>query len=196
MLSSVNVRCRVGCAGWSLPKEMRTEGDESYLEQYARIFNCVEINSSFYRHHQYKTYERWAAAVPKDFQFSVKAPKSITHTTQPFADILARFFDETLGLSTKYEVLLLQFPPKRKFEREELSDLLEGIRKVFKNKVVCEPRHRSWFEPQAMELLRHYSVSVVIADPKATNDAPDLLSVDEGGYLRLHGSPQITLTIR
>ena len=41
--------------------------------------NCVEINSSFYRPHQQKTYERWAASTPKGFRFSVKVPKLLTH---------------------------------------------------------------------------------------------------------------------
>ena len=51
---------RIGTAGWSVPKQYagRFPGEGAHLERYARILNCVEINSSFYRPHQRKTYER------------------------------------------------------------------------------------------------------------------------------------------
>ncbi len=72
---------RIGTAGWSVPalyaEEMPRGG--SHLERYARRLNAVEINSSFYRPHQRKTYERWAQSTPADFRFSVKVPKAITH---------------------------------------------------------------------------------------------------------------------
>ncbi len=51
----------------------------THLERYAQTFNSCEINSSFYRPHKPETWSRWAASVPAGFQFSVKAPKSITH---------------------------------------------------------------------------------------------------------------------
>jgi uncharacterized protein YecE (DUF72 family) len=72
---------RIGCAGWSIGTahaELVGEG-ESMLARYATRFDAVEINSCFYRPHQLKTYERWAASVPDDFRFSVKLPRSITH---------------------------------------------------------------------------------------------------------------------
>jgi hypothetical protein len=56
----------VGCAGWALSSKVAdlflTEG--SHLERYAQVFSCVEINSSFYRPHQARTYARWADSVP------------------------------------------------------------------------------------------------------------------------------------
>src|SRR5690349_12428290 len=68
---------RVGCAGWSLPKEHadRFPAEGSHLERYAACFPAVEINSSFYKPHRPTTYARWAASVPPDFRFSVKVPK-------------------------------------------------------------------------------------------------------------------------
>ena len=59
---------------WVDPAEIPSDG--SHLERYARRFNAVEINSSFYRPHQRKTYERWARSTPQGFRFSVKVPKA------------------------------------------------------------------------------------------------------------------------
>src|SRR5579875_3870002 len=72
---------RIGCAGWSLPKEHsdRFPADGTHLVRYAARFPAVEINSSFYRPHRPATYARWAASVPADFRFSVKVPKAATH---------------------------------------------------------------------------------------------------------------------
>jgi uncharacterized protein YecE (DUF72 family) len=72
---------RIGCAGWSLPRDSWPQFPDTgpHLQRYAKRFNAVEINSSFYRPHQPATYERWAAAVPAGFRFSVKLPKTITH---------------------------------------------------------------------------------------------------------------------
>ena len=51
---------RIGCAGWSIPGRYAalTGEGESMLARYATRFSAVEINSSFYRPHQQRTYER------------------------------------------------------------------------------------------------------------------------------------------
>src|SRR5579875_2042399 len=67
--SAVARMTRIGTAGWSIPPQHAERFDRtgSHLCRYAARFNAVEINSSFYRPHQPKTYARWAASVPEDF---------------------------------------------------------------------------------------------------------------------------------
>ncbi|MBV9271007.1 MAG: DUF72 domain-containing protein, partial [Candidatus Eremiobacteraeota bacterium] len=71
----------VGTAGWSVPKDVRQEfsPDGPALQRYAGRFDCVEINSTFYRTHRPSTFERWANSVPGGFRFSLKMPKAVTH---------------------------------------------------------------------------------------------------------------------
>jgi hypothetical protein len=86
----------------------------SQLERYARALNAVEINSSFYRPHQRKTYDRWAESTPEAFRFSVKMPRTITHNDR-LANcdaMLDRLIAEVTGLGDKLGVLLVQLPPK------------------------------------------------------------------------------------
>ena len=68
---------RIGTAGWTLPRQHAQHFPEaaSHLERCAQGFNCVEVNSSFHRPHQRKTWERWARSTPPDFRFAVKLPK-------------------------------------------------------------------------------------------------------------------------
>ena len=88
---------RIGCAGWSIPSRhahLFGEG-ESHLTRYATRFDVVEINSTFHRPHQPRTFERWAASVPREFRFSVKLPRWITHDARLYGtgDALTAFFD-------------------------------------------------------------------------------------------------------
>src|SRR5690349_977128 len=78
MASSIAV---VGTAGWSVPRAFapRLALPGTHLARYASMFSGTEINSSFWRSHAARTYERWAAATPAAFRFAVKVPRTLTH---------------------------------------------------------------------------------------------------------------------
>jgi uncharacterized protein YecE (DUF72 family) len=104
-----------------MPRWCRPGG--SHLERYARRLNVAEINSSFYRPHQRKTYERWAQSTPAGFRFSVKVQKAMTHE-QGLAGcgaLLDGFAAEVAGLGGKLGVLLVQLPPKLAIEKRGRS---------------------------------------------------------------------------
>ena len=113
---------RVGCAGWSLPKEYsdRFPAEGTHLTRYAARFPAVEINSSFYRPHRPATYSRWAASVPADFRFSVKVPKVATHERRlvDVDDVLDSFLAEATQLGDRLGPLLVQLPPSLTFSAE------------------------------------------------------------------------------
>lgn len=110
----------VGCAGWRLPRERWPDFAEqgTHLQRYAARFNAVEINSSFYRPHLPKTYQRWAESVPPGFRFSVKLPKRITHALrlQHCEAALDEFLGQCLHLGEKLGCLLVQLPPSLRYE--------------------------------------------------------------------------------
>lgn len=184
----------IGTAGWSLYRAgdaFPAEG--TVLERYAARLNAVEINTSFYRPHQRKTYERWAASTPEDFRFAVKVPQAITHERRlvGVGDLLARFLDETDGLGAKRGPLLIQLPPSLAFEVERVAAFLETWRGRTDAPTVLEPRHASWFEAEPDALLAAHHVARVAADPAVVP-----LAAEPGGwrkliYHRLHGSPEM-----
>ena len=126
---------RIGCAGWSIPRDSTGEfpPEGTHLVRYSRVFNCVEINSSFYRDHKLSTWERWRESVPADFQFSVKAPKAITHEAKLNADAdrLAQFLDQVAVLREKLGPILFQLPPSLEFERDTAAEFLTMLRQHF-----------------------------------------------------------------
>jgi uncharacterized protein YecE (DUF72 family) len=185
---------RVGTAAWAIPRDVRDrfDPDGSRLERYARRFACVEINSSFYRPHRPATYARWAASVPGDFRFALKVPKEITHTRR-FVDVvepLERFLAESAELGVKRGVLLVQLPPSFAFDAVLADAFFAAFRDRYDGLVACEPRHPTWFAADAEDVLRHWQVARVAADPAILPAAAVPGGWDGFVYYRLHGSPR------
>ncbi|MEG3165214.1 DUF72 domain-containing protein [Sphingomonas sp. PB2P19] len=188
---------RIGTAGWSIPTAFAGDfpADGSHLERYAQIFSAVEINSSFHRPHRRTTYERWAASVPPDFRFSVKIPKTISHTARlvDCADLLEAFLAETAGLGGKLDVLLLQLPPSFAYDHTVVGDFLDILRERLPStvRIACEPRHASWFAEHADKCLAEHHVARVAADPVLVAGGEHPGGWDGFQYHRLHGAPRI-----
>jgi uncharacterized protein YecE (DUF72 family) len=158
------------------------------------VLGGLEINSSFHRPHRVQTYERWAASTPDGFRFAVKLPKQITHVLrlQEVQAPLDAFVAEAGCLGTKWAVALVQLPPSLALDVEAAAAFFVQLHPRFTGAVVCEPRHPSWFTPQADALLREWRVSRAGADPARWPAA-----AEPGGWLALvryhrwHGSPQM-----
>jgi uncharacterized protein YecE (DUF72 family) len=184
----------IGCAGWGISKEAAAafpvEG--SHLERYAAVFPAVEINSSFYRPHQPKTYARWADSVPETFRFSVKLPKAITHEARLHdADaLLDRFLGEAGELGPKLGCVLVQLPPSGVFDEAVVGDFLPRLRARFPCMLALEGRHPTWFDDAATDMLRTHGVTRVFADP-AAGQPGEHVPTTPASYIRLHGTPRV-----
>jgi len=185
----------VGTAGWAIPAAVRERFGEgaSALERYATRFDVAEINSSFHRPHRRSTYERWARSVPDRFRFAVKLPKAITHQRKlvECAEPLARFADEVAGLGGKRGPLLIQLPPSLAFAGEVVEAFLGDLRAALDGRVVCEPRHPSWFSGEVDAWLAARELARVAADPARVPEAAVAGGWPGLVYRRLHGSPRV-----
>ncbi len=186
---------RIGTAGWSIsrPHAEQFGWGASGLARYATRFAAVEVNSSFYRPHRPTTYARWAAATPDAFRFAVKMPRVITHERRlgDTAEPLARFLAEAGALGAKLGPILVQLPPSLAFDPGRAAMFWQALRARFDGEVVCEPRHRSWFAPDADALLRAWDIARVAADPCPAPDADQPGGWAGLRYVRLHGSPRM-----
>lgn len=185
----------IGCAGWGVASGHAAfpGPGQSVLERYAARLGAVEINSSFYRPHRRSTYERWAASVPDEFRFSVKVPRTVTHQARlrDSGDLLSAFVTQAGGLGAKLGGLLVQLPPSLVFDPQVARAFFADLRALSEAPVVCEPRHLSWFTPEAGAVLEASQVGRVAADP-----AISPLAAQPGGsgqitYYRWHGSPRM-----
>lgn len=201
---------RIGTAGWSIPKDatLAFPGPGPHLERYARILNCAEINTTFYRLPRPSTWLRWSDSVPPDFRFSVKAPKAITHERSLSCDPqpLLEFLQAVRLLGDRLGPLLFQLPPKLAFDYEHAESFFDLLRTLHHGPVALEPRHPTWFTPTVSHLFSSHRIALVAADPPrhaVSEPVPPepVPPLPEAGcptpagwpglrYFRLHGSPR------
>src|SRR5690242_15592887 len=74
----------VGTSGWQYkhwrgrfyPQKLAAA---RWLEYYTEHFATVEVNNTFYRLPNATTFKDWATRVPKDFAWTIKASRYLTH---------------------------------------------------------------------------------------------------------------------
>ena len=184
----------VGTSGWTVPArhafDMPFEG--THLERYAQRFPAVEITSSFYRSHRPETYASWSRGVPPSFRFAVKLPRAISHEAglRGCDALVRRFADEVAGLGENFGALLIQLPPSLEHDAKTVEDFFVTLPRYIKAPVVCEPRHPSWFTPEAEARLRALQVARAAADPAPAEGAGEPGGWSGLVYYRWHGSPR------
>lgn len=126
------------------------------LVAYSRAFNFVEVNTTFYEIPKIKEVEKWRKLVPDDFQFSVRAHRSITHKNKlaPTEESLEAFERmKQICNILKGEILHLQTPPTLKITRETVASLQSLIGSVNLGKLRLALEIRSEQQPP-LELVR------------------------------------------
>ncbi len=159
------------------------------LEYYCTLFDCVEINSSFYHTPRETALVKWRDSTPDGFLFAYKASRSITHNRKLLnVDEVVEF---VLGrarlLEPKLGPILWQFSPRFKVNLERLADFLELLPKDLRH--AFEFRHETWFCDEVYELLRRHNACLVWAD---TPEYPlEKVVTADFLYARLHGHEQL-----
>lgn len=171
------------------PEEFK---DKSRLCFYSSLMNSIEINSSFYKIPMAATVAKWANDVPKNFQFTFKLFKEITHSKGLAFDPAAvkQFMDVISYTGDKKGCLLVQFPPSVRIGNiRQIGLLIQELRHYDAGKewnIAIEFRHVSLYHYSIYRLLEDYEIGMVLQDkpPAAT----PLLQTDlPFVYLRFHG---------
>ena len=162
---------RVGCSGWNY--QSWRQGvfypprcpARQWLDFYARSFDTVEVNATFYRLPTAKAVQGWIDQTPDDFVLTIKMSRYVTHVKRlrDLPPSLELFYDRIAPLhgSPKLGPMLWQLPPTFPRDDDRLADALAQLpagRHCF------EFRHPSWFAPPVLDLLRAHGVALVIGD--------------------------------
>ncbi len=178
---------RLDVPDWSglfYPAEVKA-GDR--LSFYARLFNTVEVNATFYRIPTQTMIEAWNRRLGPQFHLVVKGSRSVTHLKKiaNCQEQLDRFLDRVLRLD-RLRMILWQLPPSLHKDVDRLEHFLvtlpEGIRHA------VEFRHTSWWDAEVAKVLtRHHAAFVAVSHPKL----PDLFfPTTDFLYVRFHGKGQ------
>lgn len=140
-----------------------------WLSYYAQVFPTVELNVTFYRLPQKKTFETWAKTVPDGFTFVLKGSRFITHIKRlkEAESSIHILFDQSSPLAEKIAAVLWQLPPRFRVDRERLEAFLHALRTsslARRYLHAFEFRDRTWFREDVYETLRKYNAALVLAD--------------------------------
>jgi len=158
--------------------------DKQMLRYYGERFRSVEINNTFYRMPKASVLENWAAEVPAEFRFVLKASQRITHfqRLKDAGDSLSYLLKVAGVLKERLGPLLFQLPPHFKKDLPRLREFLA----LLPSEAIAafEFRDPSWFDEEIFDLLRKHRVALCIAEAEDGVEVP-FVSTTDWGYLRL-----------
>lgn len=203
------------------------------LPYYAEHFSTVEIDSTYYRLPERSTVQGWADRTPAGFVVHIKAFGLMTRhpvkleqlppdlregmpvddrgrVDRPPRELRGEVFRqfltalEPLREAGKLGGILFQLPPYVVWKPSSLAYLDWARGELGGDRMLVEPRHRSWFAEDArVELLRFLEerrMSWVVVDaPKlSASNVPDTLVAATAplAYVRFHGRNATTWNIR
>lgn len=158
-----------------------------FLSHYVSFFDTLEINNSFYRLPEEKTFVEWREKVPPYFVFSVKASRYITHMKKlkEVGEPLGNFMRRVEALGEKLGPILFQLPPRWKVDVERLESFLQELPPGRGRRYAFEFRDTSWFREEVYQALKRFGCSFCIYELSGVR-SPHVLTADFV-YVRLHG---------
>jgi uncharacterized protein YecE (DUF72 family) len=186
----------LGCSGWSYdawvgPFYPSGAKQSDFLRLYSRVFNAVEIDSTFYRLPGKDMVRNWTRATPDEFIFTAKMPKQVTHDNrlEQFDKILQTFLSSMRLLGKKLGCILVQLPPS--FSYEDSWKVFKDFVSVLPSDLefAVEFRSQDWFKDEVYSFLKDRKMTLVWSEiPYA--ESPSVLTTD-AAYLRLVGDRSI-----
>lgn len=182
----------IGTSGWAFsdwkgkfyPKAVANRT----FAYYSSLFDNVELNNTYYRWPTKEQIKKLYNQAPKDFKFSIKCHRLITHVKR-LADVskyLKDFYKICTSMKDKLGCILFQFPPSFKntpVNNKRLKQFLQLLDKRKNN--VFEFRDHSWYTEEIFSLLRRKGAILCTVEGLKQ---PWYLPKDQGIlYIRLHG---------
>lgn len=176
--SKANEYIQVGCQGWNYDDWVTGPGARVFypqgtrnpemLEVYARAFETVEVDSTFYAIPPITTFEGWAKRTPANFTFSLKLPREITHE-RALGDgsivIVEEFCERARLLKDKLASVLIQMPPQFELTKENglaLRAFLPSLPRDIRFSI--EFRSTDWLKQSVLDFLAEHNVSMALVE--------------------------------
>ena len=191
MSASSRLTARVGCSGWQYAHWRGTFYNRglptsAWLEEYARRFDTVEVNNTFYRLPEATVFDGWRERVAPGFVFAVKMSRYLTHVRRlrDPDEPVRHFVERARHLRGRLGPVLVQLPPNMRCDVDLLAGALRCLPR--RMRVALEVRHESWFEAPVRELLGDLGVALTLTDRGGRPQEPPWRTA-EWTSVRFHG---------
>lgn len=183
-------KIHIGTSGWHYdhwkgpfyPADIKTK---DFFEYYLKYFNTAEINNTFYRLPTKKTLLHWKQTSSKEFIFSIKASRFITHVKrlkEPKKH-LSLFLNLIKNIKPKLGPILFQIPPNWNVDIKRFEKFIKCLDANYR--YVFEFRDKSWLTKEIFFLLRKHKLAFCIYDLEGFQTPIEVTS--NFVYVRLHG---------
>jgi uncharacterized protein YecE (DUF72 family) len=178
-LLPISPSVQVGCQGWNYEDWItKAAGPEVFyprgaktgemLAVYAKAFDTVEVDSTFYAIPSSNSIEGWYKKTPKGFSLSLKLPQEITHERALHRDsfpILEEFCERARELKEKLASVLIQMPPQFMATLENARSLQEFLVHIPSDiRFAIEFRSRDWIQEDLLEMLSKHKVALALVE--------------------------------
>ncbi len=184
----------IGTSGWNYADWQHNfyagVARKDWLRFCAQRFTGIEVNTTFYRLQDLRTFARWREETPPDFRFAIKANRYLTHVKRLLdpAHPVQQERERAEGLGEKLAVVLWQLPGSLPKDLQRLERFAHFLDDWPDTRHVVEFRHPSWFADDVAACLRAHRLAVCWSDaadwPLWQAITTDLV------YVRLHGHTQ------
>jgi uncharacterized protein YecE (DUF72 family) len=181
----------IGTSGWNYKSWRDGFYDDTPQKKWllfcAERFTSIEVNGTFYRLQPKSTFEKWRDETPGEFPFAIKGHRYVTHNKKllDVEESVIRCRDNAAPLGKQLAAVVWQLPAILKKDFDRLEEFLTTLGRWKSTRHAIEFRHKSWFDDEVAECLRHYQVAVCMSDapdwPMWQAVTTDLV------YIRLHG---------
>jgi uncharacterized protein YecE (DUF72 family) len=201
----------MGCQGWNYddwttkplqetvfyPRGTRAD---KMLETYSKVFETVEIDSTFYAVPASSAVEGWYKKTPENFMFSLKMPQEITHNfalDKNSYPVLEEFCERVALLKEKLGVVLVQLAPQFEASKENAQNLRRFLKRLPKEiRFAVEFRDRQWLTDWTFEELEKNNVALCLVEgswiPRAMMFDAMSKNIADFIYVRFMGERDLT----
>jgi uncharacterized protein YecE (DUF72 family) len=189
----------VGCAKWGRPDWVgkiyppKTKATD-FLEHYAKQFNCIELNATFYKMPTKAQIKTWKSKVGKGFKFCPKFVDQITHIkrlkdTKELVDTFLEAiyeFQENLG-----SIFLMPHPQMGPKHLDVMEAFIESLPKDIQ--LFMEFRHKDIFADEvafnkAFTMMEQHHTGAVITDASGRRDCVHMRLTTPEVFIRFVGN--------
>ncbi len=178
---------KIGCCGFPVGRE-----------RYYKIFNCCEVQITFYTFPKISLLEKWRKEAPRDFEFIIKASQLITHPaptptykrlnkeipllsyqpknfgffqpTQEVKDAWEEVLKEAQALAAS--IILFQTPPSFSEDPKHLRNIYSFFTTIERKGLTLAWEYRGeWQEATLKKVARDLNL-ILVGDPTAPERSP------------------------